>query len=1476
MSEGPVANPGDDAYRRLVKVIADGAILFVGAGSSRRVGHPGWGDLLDTLHMAARKLDAAKADDFEHADGMVRAGEYKQILGETAFFKILRDAFSPKQPAHDRFHEILIELPFQHVLTTNYDNVLESAHQASFREVASSFDADDLPRLSAFRQGRTSAEHKRKYIHVHGSIGRPEGIVLCLEDYNNRYVRNTVAKTFLHEIFTAPRVVFVGFSLTDEDLNYLLREVAGGLQLDEPRHFALLPRSDNERGARSTYEKKYRVEPIFFDNNAGDFQALWTLIETLSADVGTELERRRALAPVPTAVVPETQPSTTATSPSTQHVLHAETIPSPPKDVGAGSSSQIDREIDTASKLIEYGIPAKAIQELEAIRARHGSSLNAKESYRVDANIGNALYSMGRLDEAADAYLRATGQYRESSTARGLYLLGLYLRGDDPGTLEQAALICASEPEFARAWSLWVRAHPDSAGFDDVEAAVPLPVRDDAEVALALSDFARRNERSAEQVLYARKAAASLPHWREAHATLGAAILASEKAVAVPDSDRGARPIHPELVAEAVAALSKAIEATPPGDPAGSAGGLFFNRSVAYGLLGDDERSQQDIREAFRRSPTIHLIAIGFALDAQSEVDCNAALASLDALTPDAEYDEQRLFATAWLLLQRKSAGDLDRAEALLRDLCSRPTHATHPTMAADAARLALRVFQELGRQDRASELIDSIPQSALSNLRRDLLRARAAVLAGNRDQSREHAVRALGQATSASWWDRRELALLTLDCGLFNESLALWQELLADNRTGRDSIHLVRAAYQADEWRTVLDVCDAVRRAGRTQPEHLAVELEVLTASREEERALTILKDWVRNNPTDRHAILQLSLLALRVEDKATVIFDESRLPSLRDIRSAREGAGLVYVLRRGPTPMRALEVAYELHRRFPDDPASHATLMSCVFDVSESPLPIVRPTIIGDNTAAYVQRQGETPRWVYVETAPDPASSRNEFSRSHEFVRAMWGHAVSESFEYEGRTYSVLGVENRLLRRVHEVMERYEETFPQHPLVRRFAAPVNPPDNAPLEEKLGELYPELDRHDRRRQMLVSIYQTQRLPVATFAKQMGRPLFSTFAYLAADPTNGIRADSGSHVLWAAGIAALDHTSSVVLDGTALAAARVLGTLDSLPALGIKFLVPKAVLDEVRELSLDAARNPETFGLSDGKPFWYRPSPEQAAKSVEEFERIISFVRTHCEVVGGEATLDLPADVRGKLERIMDDASIDAAALAAKRRLPLWTEDLGLEQVLASLDIRVVRVWTQLVMKRATDAGRINGAVMRRTLGRLLECGYQFTRLAADDIADVLEDAGWQLESGAGAGVLRNLKDVAVVDYQNQAIVALAIRQIWLNCPRSMTAKRLIVSILDSIAQRQYATDIASFIYRGRPLIILQPPPTRPLVALAGRSRANRYGPYLSDLYPFSHPDIRPLKQFLRSWRSRNGSFSRSQQKSLPPVLVQG
>lgn len=271
----------------LKSIINKKAIAFCGAGLSIAIRRsnskklPNWSQLLSELiEMAHRdKYNfSGLLPEIEKAinDGklITVAQEIQDVLSKPSIAKYLREIFLDKALKPSKVHKILVQIPFVGILTTNYDTLIEGAYtlkrDGRIPAILTQEDLDKVPNPL-----RLDDEFVFK---LHGDINRPETIVLGSHDYQNILFRSTVYRSFLETLFTINTVLFIGFSMSDPDVDNLLDRLAGIYSRNNDFHYFLI-----EKGKLNDFEKKRlaldkRIFTIEYDNVDGTHNEVYEFL----------------------------------------------------------------------------------------------------------------------------------------------------------------------------------------------------------------------------------------------------------------------------------------------------------------------------------------------------------------------------------------------------------------------------------------------------------------------------------------------------------------------------------------------------------------------------------------------------------------------------------------------------------------------------------------------------------------------------------------------------------------------------------------------------------------------------------------------------------------------------------------------------------------------------------------------------------------------------------------------------------------------------------------------------------------------------------------------------------------------------------------------------------------------------------------------------------------------------------------------
>ncbi|HEV2852637.1 MAG TPA: SIR2 family protein [Thermoanaerobaculia bacterium] len=243
-------------------------LALLGAGTSVDSGYPTWNRLLEILEERAKTKGRISPKYQEILKGLNdaawRAEEYRRLMGDDNFRGIIASEFAPKGTIGNTLRTI-VRLGFRHILTTNYDSSIERAFEEEERPLQV-VDWTDEVALRKFFLDLSRHDGTPYLVYLHGRFFDPAKIVLTESSYASRYARSDDAQRKLFAILITQPVVFIGFSVTDPDLDHIMREVNARLGTGNPQHFALVGYEVDEQREliRNRFEGKYGIRAVFY------------------------------------------------------------------------------------------------------------------------------------------------------------------------------------------------------------------------------------------------------------------------------------------------------------------------------------------------------------------------------------------------------------------------------------------------------------------------------------------------------------------------------------------------------------------------------------------------------------------------------------------------------------------------------------------------------------------------------------------------------------------------------------------------------------------------------------------------------------------------------------------------------------------------------------------------------------------------------------------------------------------------------------------------------------------------------------------------------------------------------------------------------------------------------------------------------------------------------------------------------------
>lgn len=182
-------------------------VIFIGAGISTNSGVPTWSSLINSfLKELPEKIN--------EKDFLKIAQLYKNQRKHKEYLEKVRSELKHGKVAFNPIHKAVLELRPQHIVTTNYDTLIEQAATHTNNNYYTVKKDSDLP----------YSLYGRLLVKMHGDLDEGN-IVLTEDDYLNYNDCFPLIETYIRSLLASKFILFLGFSFTDYNLKVISNKV---------------------------------------------------------------------------------------------------------------------------------------------------------------------------------------------------------------------------------------------------------------------------------------------------------------------------------------------------------------------------------------------------------------------------------------------------------------------------------------------------------------------------------------------------------------------------------------------------------------------------------------------------------------------------------------------------------------------------------------------------------------------------------------------------------------------------------------------------------------------------------------------------------------------------------------------------------------------------------------------------------------------------------------------------------------------------------------------------------------------------------------------------------------------------------------------------------------------------------------------------------------------------------------------------
>jgi hypothetical protein len=232
-----------DAFVKEIE--GENAAIFAGAGLSVAAGFVNWRELLKPIaHELGLNID--------QENDLISVAQYhlNEKQNRSGLNHALIEQFSKGHRASEN-HRVLARLPIKTYWTTNYDILIEDTLKSVGKIPDVKYTVDQLKHT---KPRRDAVVYK-----MHGDIEHPDNAVLTKDDYEKYQSTRGAFVTALSGDLVSKTFLFIGFSFTDPNLDYILSRVRLSL-FEKPRqHYCIFKKC---RRADSPDDESFKYAEI--------------------------------------------------------------------------------------------------------------------------------------------------------------------------------------------------------------------------------------------------------------------------------------------------------------------------------------------------------------------------------------------------------------------------------------------------------------------------------------------------------------------------------------------------------------------------------------------------------------------------------------------------------------------------------------------------------------------------------------------------------------------------------------------------------------------------------------------------------------------------------------------------------------------------------------------------------------------------------------------------------------------------------------------------------------------------------------------------------------------------------------------------------------------------------------------------------------------------------------------------------------
>lgn len=1052
-------------------------------------------------------------------------------------------------------------------------------------------------------------------------------------------------------------------------------------------------------------------------------------------------------------------------------------------------------EIDNARDLLKKNKPQSALELLENLKQRIWTDAPPIVRFRLLTNMAAAEFILNREQEAARLLLKAFQYNRQDEIALSNRAAAHFLLGDTDEAEAYVQKTLERNPANADAYLILIQISTDEETLEKIIAKVPEYLRENPQIAYAISEIARQRRHFEEArrwgEIMVEHEPEDIPEPKAALATiLVEQVLEDHLAVLTKQLNDA----QEEQLRRAIELFTEAWDCVANTELRTLRTGWIINRGTAYFNLGEPREAIRDLDTALEIEPSHPVLLKNRAVLAFEREDNKGAIEFLEKIQSNPETPEIPILLANILLADKC----FSEAIATLNDFLI-----TNPPseLREEANHLLINTYIADGRFKEAQQISTAMRELDPTNILNLVDAARISKATGESDEALSLLKEAYDYAKNSETFNEIvELADELDSYKQFKEAATLYEKFANTSLNSQLTQSLLYSYYHSGERAKTLAICQSLREKYGPLKNISEMEFWIYVEIGDMNQARAVCEVYINAFPDDIEMQIHLAVVHSRSNKLEEV---DRLLESSFDLEnlSLRSCLDLVYLYRIRSKPEKALDIMYEVRRMHYDDPEAHLKYVGLFYTVTEQVGELLHTTQVQPGTAVCLESSGET-YWYIIEEREDTDVTRKELHVEEDLAKRLLGKVVNDEICIRQTPFGpeigkITNIKSKYIYAFQESFRAFPEMFPDTPGL--WSIKLDDSHETDDSAKFQPLFDFINRQHEASLQIEQMYKENPLPISAFTNLTGSNVVDTWMFLMSKPDLGVRCSTGDPKEKRQALALLGrHQVKLVVDLISLMTIHSIGAADTVIKSFGKLGIAQLTIDELQDIinereTMSLKQEGMSVGKQGDKYVRIPINPEDVRREVEYLKNIIKWTRENCEVHPCTAALEINKLRKQELDKALQPFFIDTLLIASQPGHLLFSDDERLRSyaktnfnIDAGTNFHIDGVWTQIVLEHCVNKNFLDKFEYDEMTVKLVSAHYYQTDFDANLLIETVKQSNWDPSERY------NILIQALGDQRTNALSALDLAvdflfELWLQQILVHQRKSLTFSLLDAL-----------------------------------------------------------------------------------------